>query len=217
MKRDPVITPVGSGLDHLLSAAGLTLLEGTRAKFDDYLALILHWNSKLNLTSIRDPEEILRRHFVESIACACYLPEGIGSLLDFGSGGGFPGIPIALCRPEVTVTLAESQTKKAAFLHEAVRVLALDATIFAGRAEQLRQKFSCVTLRAVDRMEQAIAGASSLVENGGRLAVMTTRPQVDLIQKWAGSEFTWIEPWALPGSEQRVLTVGVKGDPLALM
>ena len=88
----------------------------------------------------------LSRHFVESIACARALPEGISTLLDFGSGGGFPGIPIALCRPEIAVTLAESQGKKAAFLQEAVRVLGSQAKVHAGRAELLTTQFDCVTL-----------------------------------------------------------------------
>ena len=83
----------------------------------------------MNSTAIRDEEGILSRHFVESIACACALPAGIFTLLDFGSGAGFPGIPIALCRPEIAVILAESQGKKAAFLQEAVRVLGISAKV----------------------------------------------------------------------------------------
>ena len=94
-------------------------------RFEDYLSLILRWNARVNLTAIRDEEGILQRHFVESIACARALPADITTLLDFGSGAGFPGIPIALCRPEISVTLAESQGKRAAFLHEAVRVLGI--------------------------------------------------------------------------------------------
>ena len=74
------------------------------------------------------------------------------TLLDFGSGGGFPGIPIALCRPEIAVTLAESQGKKAAFLQEAVRVLGLSARSTLSGPKLLTVGFDCVTLRAVDRM-----------------------------------------------------------------
>ncbi len=98
MNQDRSVAETGSSLNHLLATAGLQPLDvTTAAKFDEYLALILRWNSRMNLTAIRAPEEILSRHFVESIACARLLPEGIGSLLDFGSGAGFPGIPIALC------------------------------------------------------------------------------------------------------------------------
>jgi 16S rRNA (guanine527-N7)-methyltransferase len=216
MNDDPIVAGVSSSLNHLLSTAGMQALDAaTVAKFDSYLGLILRWNSRMNLTAIRDPEEILRRHFVESIACARHLPEGIGSLLDFGSGAGFPGIPIALCRPEIAITLAESQGKKAAFLQEAVRVLGLSVSVFARRAEQLTQAFDCVTLRAVDRMEQAVATASRLVGAGGWLALLTTRVQVPLVEKSAGSAFRWMEPYPLPGSEQGVLILASKADLLS--
>ena len=77
------------------------------------------------------------------------------------------GIPIALCRPEIAVTLAESQGKKAAFLQEAVRQLGLAAKVHAQRAELLETCFDCVTLRAVDRMEEAVQSAASLVAEAG--------------------------------------------------
>jgi len=201
----------GSSLNHLLATAGLHPLDATiAAKFDEYLALILRWNSRMNLTAIRAPEEIQSRHFVESIACARLLPQDIGSLLDFGSGAGFPGVPVALCRPEIEVTLAESQSKKAAFLQEAVRVLALNSSVFAKRAEQLDRQFDCVILRAVDRMEDAVAVAASLVGPGGTLAVLTTLEQFSLVQASAGPAFRWMEPKPLPMSEQRILILASK-------
>ena len=147
----------GDRLNELLAESGLETLDAAQAKsFEDYLSLLLRWNERVNLTAIRDEEGILKRHFVESIACARALPAGISTVLDFGSGGGFPGIPIALCRPEIAVTLAESQGKKAAFLSEAVRVLGVDANVHSGRAETLGSQFDCVTLRAVDKMEKAV-------------------------------------------------------------
>jgi len=213
MNQDRIPADAGSSLNHFLSMAGLQPLDiNTVAKFDAYLALILRWNSRMNLTAVRDPDEILSRHFIESIACARHLPPRVRSLLDFGTGAGFPGIPIALCRPEIAVTLAESQSKKAAFLQEAVRVLGLNASIFAKRAELLAYQFDCVTLRAVDRMEQAVAAASNLVRVEGCLAVLTTRVQVPLVDKSAGSAFRWAEPYPLPGSEHRVLSLAFKAD-----
>jgi len=211
MNQDRDALGSGFSLNQLLAGAGLPPLDkAIGAKFDQYLALILHWNSRMNLTAIRNPEEIQSRHFIESIASARLLPESIGSLLDFGSGAGFPGIPIALCRPEIAVTLAESQSKKAAFLHEAVRVLGIDASVFSKRAEQLDQQFDCVTLRAVDRMEDAVAAALRLVRSGGWLAVLTTQGQLSFVQESAGSAFRWLEPLPLPRSEQRLLALGSK-------
>jgi 16S rRNA (guanine527-N7)-methyltransferase len=126
--------PPATRLNALLAEAGLAPLDAAQAQaFEDYLSLLLRWNARVNLTAIRDEEGILRRHFVESIACSRALPAGIRTLLDFGSGAGFPGIPIALCRPEIAVTLAESQGKKAAFLREAVRQLGIGAKQSADR------------------------------------------------------------------------------------
>ena len=211
MNQDRDALGTGFSLNQLLAGAGLPPLDkAIGAKFDQYLALILHWNSRLNLTAIRNPEEIQSRHFIESITSARLLPESIGSLLDFGSGAGFPGIPIALCRPEIAVTLAESQSKKAAFLQEAVRVLGIDASVFSKRAEQLDQQFDCVTLRAVDRMEDAVAAALRLVRSGGWLAVLTTQGQLSFVQDSAGSAFRWLESRPLPRSEQRLLALGSK-------
>ena len=89
--------------------AGLDpLTKETAERFQSYLDLLQKWNARLNLTAIREPEQILQRHFIECIFAARHLPTNIHTLLDFGSGGGFPGIPIALCRPEIQVTLGES-------------------------------------------------------------------------------------------------------------
>src|SRR5580658_6640344 len=73
-------------------------------QFEAYLALLLKWNARINLTAVRKPEEIVRRHFMESIFAARQVPKKTKTLLDYGSGAGFPGIPIAICRPEIGVT-----------------------------------------------------------------------------------------------------------------
>ena len=199
----------GARLNVLLESAGLEPLEAELCvRFEVYLSLILRWNARVNLTAIRDEEGILSRHFVESIACARCLPSGIATLLDFGSGAGFPGIPIALCRPEIAVTLAESQGKKAAFLLEAVRLLGIASTVYSGRAETLKTQFDCVTLRAVDRMQEATEAASRLVRPGGWLAPMTTRADLAALEAAAGGEYSWGQTIQLPGSEDRVVAIG---------
>jgi 16S rRNA (guanine527-N7)-methyltransferase len=196
-------------LSQLLVEAGLSPLDSSHsARFDAYNDLIVRWNQRINLTSIRDGEGILRRHFVESIACARALPAGIRNLLDFGSGAGLPGIPIALCRPEIEVTLAESQNKKAAFLREVIRVLGIRAKVHAGRAEMLDFRFDCVVLRAVDRMELAVQAGTGLVGPYGRLALLISQADLPGLQAAAGASYDWIPAVTLPGSERRILALG---------
>jgi 16S rRNA (guanine527-N7)-methyltransferase len=130
--------------------------------------------------------------------------------LDFGSGAGFPGIPIALIRPEISVTLAESQNKKAAFLREAVRTLALNTKVHAARAETLPAKFDAITLRAVDNMAQAIPAAIRLLNPNGWLAILTTIEDASEIQTQIAQSipFFWRPIDLLPSSTQRVLLLG---------
>ena len=202
-------SPAGLRLNELLKEAELAPLDATQAeRFGVYYSLFVRWNTRINLTSIREEEGILSRHFVESIACARALPAGISTLLDFGSGGGFPGIPIALCRPEIAVTLAESQGKKAAFLQEAVRVLGLSARVHAQRAELLETQFECVTLRAVDRMAEAVEAAGRLVAPRGWLALLTTSRELTKLQAAAGAGISWTRVERLPGGEERVFALG---------
>jgi len=199
----------GARLNALLTAAGLEPLDAALVeRFENYLSLILHWNTRINLTAIRDEEGILSRHLIESIALSRILPLGICTLLDFGSGAGLPGIPIALCRPEISVTLAESQGKKAAFLYEAVRVLCISASVHAGRAEELAPGFDCVALRAVDKMPLAVKAAAGLIVEDGWLAVMTTSRELDAIQTAAGAGFSWVGPVRLPGGDERLFALG---------
>src|SRR5271163_180076 len=134
-----------------------------------YLDLLLKWNARTNLTAVREPEEIVRRHFGESLFAAQYLDPSASTLLDLGSGAGFPGLPIALLHPGISVTLAESQNKKATFLREVVRTLNLpNVEVWAARAETLAatRQFHTVTLRAVDNMEAALTVARARIAPG---------------------------------------------------
>lgn len=206
----------GFRLNELLQAAGLDPLDNeTAGRFEAYLSLFVRWNQRLNLSSVRAEDAILSVHLVESICVARSLPNGISSLLDFGSGGGLPGIPIALCRPEIAVTLAESKGKKAAFLQEAVRVLGIPAKIHADRAETLRAVYDCVTMRAVEKMPRAVAAAVKLVAQGGWLALMTTDGSLTDLKASAGAGLRWEEPIRLPGSESRVLALGQRTNSRA--
>ncbi len=163
------------GMLKSLELAPLSPLEADQLA--EYLAVLLRWNAKLNLTAIRDVETILQRHFCESIQCARSIPMGVRTLLDFGSGGGFPGVPCAICRPEISVTLAESQGKKASFLQEVARTLRLHVAVHVGRVENMPRvrMFDTVTLRAVDRMNEACEAALQRVRPGGWIMILTTK------------------------------------------
>jgi 16S rRNA (guanine527-N7)-methyltransferase len=204
----------GARLNALLLKAGLEPLEGTTLEqFEAYLSLILRWNAGLNLTSVRTEDAIISIHLAESIACARALSAGVATLLDFGSGAGLPGIPIALCRPEIAVTLAESQGKKAAFLHEAIRVLQIPARVYGDRAETIGEVFDCVVLRAVDRMPKAVAMAAPLVAHQRWLALMTTDAELSRLQAAAGAQFSWAGPIRVAGSTARLLALGRRIKP----
>ena len=151
------------------------------ADLSSYLDLLIRWNARTNLTAIREPEEIVRRHFGESLFAGTHLAGRLAAdatLLDFGSGAGFPGLPIQLLLPGLGVTLAESQNKKSTFLREVVRTLGLKTEIWASRAETMPpgRLFDAVALRAVDHMEQSVKAATARMRPGGWLVVFETEP-----------------------------------------
>lgn len=200
-----------AGIETAVASYGLRPLPaGVAEKFERYLNLLLKWNARLNLTAIREPEAIVRRQFLECIFLAQQLPPRIETLLDFGSGGGFPGIPISLCVPEIRVTLAESQGKKAVFLKEAVRVLGLQAEVYNGRVEMLGQSFDAVTLRAVDKMQEACQTATEKIRTGGWLLLFATEDTKDeriaLAETWDWQQIK------IPQSNQGLLLFARKTD-----
>src|SRR5205814_4885368 len=137
------------------------------AMVETYFNFLLKWNSKMNLTAIRNPEEIVTRHFGESFFAARQLfpvPPEKSSAIDLGSGAGFPGIPLKIWNDALELTLVESNQKKATFLREAVRALGLAAVVVkAQRAETLPDRAELVTLRAVERFEQVLPVAANLL------------------------------------------------------
>jgi 16S rRNA (guanine527-N7)-methyltransferase len=163
------------------AAIGVTekLLEQLAA----YLDLLLKWNARTNLTSVRSAEQIVQRHFGESLFAGRHLLPKLSpdvTLLDLGSGAGFPGLPIQLLAPYLRVTLAESQNKKASFLREIVRTLGLKTEVYASRVESLPDDrlFEAVTLRAVDNMPLAIELARKRLVPGGWMAILAAEPEM---------------------------------------
>lgn len=176
-----------------------------------YIDLLLKWNSRINLTAVRDPREIISRHFGESFFAAeivrAYSP---ASLIDLGSGAGFPGIPIAMRLPQTSVTLIESNQKKSTFLKEAIFALKLqNLTVFNGRGEDYPHKASLVTMRAVESFARAFPTALALVEQKGRIALMVGESQANTARSLA-TEVVWGDGVMVPGSHSRILLVGTK-------
>ena len=200
-----------------------------------YIDILFRWNARINLTAVGQPEEIVTRHFGESLFAAGHLfsqPELHGAtvvdprppkpsaafeqsgathsttLVDVGSGAGFPGIPIKIYSPHTHLTLIESNQKKATFLREVSRALTLtDVNVFAGRAEDFSSFGDIVTLRAVERFQDALPIAARLVAPTGRLALLISRRQIDSLPDLA-PPFRWLEPIHIPLSESRVLLIG---------
>jgi 16S rRNA (guanine527-N7)-methyltransferase len=177
-------------------------------QFLAYFTVLFRWNAQLNLTAIRKPEEIIQRHFVECAFAAQHLPQ-VATLLDYGSGAGLPGIPIAICRPEIRVTLAESQGKKASFLREAARTVSISSEVYDRRVETIPQEreFDAVTIRAVEKMALALPVAIRYTRR--YLALFTTERSAPAARQLP-SEFTWREPIFLPNADQRILLIGVR-------
>jgi len=126
------------------------VMEGTRTHFE----LLLKWNQKISLSSITSPLEAARQHYFEPMFAAGFIDPVITTAADIGSGGGFPGIPVALLRPELSVTLIESDRRKAAFLSEARRTLGLsNLSISDDRFENLNVNYDLVMVRAIERFE----------------------------------------------------------------
>lgn len=173
-----------------------------------YLELLLKWNAKTNLTAIREPEQIVRRHFGESLALAQLVDElaGIETAGDLGSGAGFPGLPLAIFCPEIKVTLIESQNKKATFLKEVVRALDLpNVSVLNQRAEEVALKFDLTTLRAVERFTQALMVGTGMLREGGYLGLLVSAEQLPEIKTaLAHRNMTWHEA-ALPANARAVL------------
>jgi 16S rRNA (guanine527-N7)-methyltransferase len=175
-----------------------------------YLALLLKWNAKMNLTSVRKPEEIISRHFGESFFAARTLLDDITALnvIDLGSGAGFPGLPMAIFAPRATVTLIESQNKKATFLKEVARALGLpNVKVFGGRGEDFKEKADLVIMRAVEKFENAAAVAAGVVGQKGKLGLLIGEAQVGKAREILQA-FTWESAKTVPESASRVLLVG---------
>jgi 16S rRNA (guanine527-N7)-methyltransferase len=199
-----------------------------------YIDILLRWNARINLTAIRDEEQIVTRHFGESLFAAKHLfpdpsassvlsavkrisdqePEAVSrepQVADLGSGAGFPGIPIKLWAPHICLTLIESNHKKVAFLREITRALTLtDINILNARAETLpASSYDVVTVRAVERFTDILPIAARLLRPTGRLALLISSTQLAHVHGTLPA-FRWSPPIPIPSSTSRVLLIDTR-------
>jgi 16S rRNA (guanine527-N7)-methyltransferase len=182
----------------------------------EYLELLARWNRTYNLTSVREPREMLRKHLLDSLAMQPYVDDG--PLADLGAGPGLPGIPLAIAMPGLQVTLVDSNAKMSRFQREAVRALKLgNVRVLQARAENVAEPgaFRLLTARALDRLAGIIAVGGHLLAPGGRLlALKGQRPDAEIAELPPGWTATAVHALTVPGLDaERHLVEVTRGLP----
>jgi 16S rRNA (guanine(527)-N(7))-methyltransferase RsmG len=195
-----------TGIQTKLKLYGIEASPELCTSIQRYIALLLQWNKRISLTTVTDPAEIVRFHFGESLFAASAVPIRDGRLADVGSGPGFPGLALRLADPDLSVTLIESNVKKATFLSETARDLKLDhVTVARTRMEDFsfaEPGFDFVTARALGQHDELLAWASK----NGRVILWLGEDDCTTISLKA--EWNWRDPIHIPGSKRRFLLVG---------
>jgi 16S rRNA (guanine527-N7)-methyltransferase len=190
-------------LESGLSELGIPAGPGLLARLVQYVVLLEKWNRVYNLTAIRDAEKVVSVHLLDCLAVIPYLRGN--RVLDVGSGAGLPGIPVALARPDIRVTLLDSSHKKAAFLRQAVAELQLkNAAVVCERAEswQPSERFDCVISRAFAELSEFVRLTEHLLARGGLLAAMKgVHPYEEIEQLPREFRVTEVRRLFVPGLE----------------
>lgn len=199
--------------DRLIRAAlepyGVSLGDAQVEAIRRYVSILLLWNQKVNLTSLRSTTEILGRHFGESLFALAAVPVSSGRLADVGSGAGFPGLALKAVMPDLDVVLIESSSKKAAFLAEVARALGVRAEIHRGRFQEFRlaaHSLDLVTARALGELPSILKWARGTLKESGRVVLWLGTRDADRAS--SSPCWTWQEPIPIPQSLRRVLLIG---------
>ncbi|MEI7644291.1 MAG: 16S rRNA (guanine(527)-N(7))-methyltransferase RsmG [Chloroflexales bacterium] len=213
--------------EHMLAqtcaAWGFALSAGQVAQFAAYAEELRRWNERINLTAITEPVEIYRRHFLDSLSLARCWGDTPASLVDIGSGAGFPGLPLAILRPSLRLTLVESVGKKAEFLRHMKDLLGLaEVRVITSRAEDLgrargeRESHALVTARAVAELRVLVEYGLPLLKVGGRMlvpkgaAVHAEVTAAGRAIKVLGGKLVAVEPVDLPGLDAHAVVIIAK-------
>ena len=209
--------PSSDTIHRALAEFRLSVNEQQVLQIQQYMGLLLKWNEAVNLTAIRDPLEILYRHFCESMFAASAINLDNGRLADVGSGGGFPGLPLKILRPELDLFLVESNVKKATFLAEAVRELGLTgARVIVSRYEDLGEELApldFVCSRAVGEFRTFLKWASSLHVDAKQVLLWIGGRDLEEVKSLPAWE--WREPIQIPQSLRRFLLIGSRKNEVA--
>jgi 16S rRNA (guanine527-N7)-methyltransferase len=210
MSSHPSTSLNASIVERALGEYGIRSTTTQTEQILSYLKLLSRWNEKVNLTAIRDPLEILHRHFCECMFAGVSVPIEKGRLADVGSGAGFPGLPLKILRPELQVLLIESNMKKAAFMAEVIRELGMGgARIIVGRYEDLGEEVApldFVCSRALGEFEGLLRWAASDSVAAGQVILWAGGRDLDQIR--SNTAWTWRIPIQIPHSLRRFLVVG---------
>jgi 16S rRNA (guanine527-N7)-methyltransferase len=203
-------------LSELIQAAagdvGVPLTAAQLSVLATHFRLLLQWNQKINLTAIRDPQQISVRHFAESLYLTTLVAAPCGPFVDVGSGGGFPGIPLQAIWPEASAVLLEPNQKKAAFLKEVVRQCGWRvARVLADRLEDaarsdLAGRAQLVTMRAVAPTESVLSDIAALLAVDGLVALYLGAEDAAVVAR--SPLFQWRDAQPIPHSDSRVISIG---------
>ena len=203
-----------------LTALGLSLSPEQQQQLLDYLALLGKWNRVYNLTAVRDGEDMLTHHLLDSLAVVAPLRRALSDIqtapprvLDVGSGGGLPGVVIAIACPEVAVTCVDTVAKKAAFIQQAAAELGLPhLRATHARVENLRESYDVVTSRAFASLKDFVTWSrSALAPNGVWMAMKGRQPDAEIAELPADVSVFHVEPIAVPGLDAQRCIVWMRG------
>ncbi|MDD2362623.1 MAG: 16S rRNA (guanine(527)-N(7))-methyltransferase RsmG [Oscillospiraceae bacterium] len=162
---------------------GISLKDEALDRFETYARMLVEWNQRINLTAITRPDEIVIKHFADSLTVANLLPEGEISLIDVGTGAGFPGVPLGILRSDIKLTLLDSLNKRLVYLKELCAALEIPATLIHARAEEAgqkqeyREKFDVAVARAVAALPILCEYCLPFVKIGGSFIAMKGRQE----------------------------------------
>jgi 16S rRNA (guanine527-N7)-methyltransferase len=217
MTTSPDKAPSTETIRRALGEFQITVNDTQVVYIQRYIRMLLHWNDKLNLTAIREPLEILYRHFCESMYAGPAVPIDKGRIADIGSGPGFPGLPLKILNPDLELILVESNIKKGTFLAELVRELELEgARVLISRYEELGEELAPVDFilsRALGEFPSFLEWAASDVVSAHGVALWIGGRDLEEVQK--STLWQWREPIPVPNSLRRYLLVGSKTEQLS--